>query len=72
MSNFREASALLLASGGGMEVANGDELASVIADLLKDDAKRSAMGESGVRLMEENSGSTLLHLKVVESLLEGR
>ena len=72
MSNFREAAALLLASGGGIEVMNGDELACVIANLLKDDAKRGAMGESSARLMEENGGSTLIHLKVVESLLEGR
>jgi 3-deoxy-D-manno-octulosonic-acid transferase len=72
MSNFRESAALLLASGGGVEVANGEELARVIEDLLKDDTRRSVMGESGARLMEENSGSTQLHLRVVESLLEER
>jgi 3-deoxy-D-manno-octulosonic-acid transferase len=70
MSNFREAASLLLACGGGMEVANGEELATVIADLLKNDSKRSAMGESSARLMDENSGSVQLHLRVVASLLE--
>jgi 3-deoxy-D-manno-octulosonic-acid transferase len=71
MSNFREAAALLLACGGGMQVANGEELATAMADLLHDDTKRRTMGENGARLMELNSGSTLLHLRVVESLMEG-
>ena len=71
MSNFRESAALLLACGGGMEVQNGEELSAVLADLFQDEAKRMEMGESGARLMEENRGSTGLHLRVVESLLEG-
>jgi len=71
MNNFREAASLILAYGGGLQVRDGEELATVLGTLLDDEAKRMAMGENGARLMEDNSGATLLHLRVVESLLEG-
>jgi len=71
MNNFRESASLILAYGGGLQVRDGEELATVLGTLLDDEAKRRAMGDSGARLMEENSGSTLLHLRVVECLLEG-
>ena len=69
MNNFREAAALILDCGGGMQVQNGGELASSIGVLLDDEGKRRTMGENGARLMEKNSGSTKLHLEVVEELL---
>jgi 3-deoxy-D-manno-octulosonic-acid transferase len=70
MSNFREAAALVLDCGGGLQVGDGEELADTLDVLLKDEARRRAMGENGARLMEENSGSTKLHLEVIEKLLE--
>ncbi|MCM2356562.1 MAG: 3-deoxy-D-manno-octulosonic acid transferase [Geobacteraceae bacterium] len=69
MSNFREAAALILSCGGGLQVRDGAELAAALEELLKDETRRHAMGASGARLMEENSGSTALHLQVVEKLL---
>jgi 3-deoxy-D-manno-octulosonic-acid transferase len=71
MSNFREAAEFILACGGGLRIEDGDELAAVLARLLDDPAKRCAMGENGARLLEENSGSTGLHVKVVERFLKG-
>jgi 3-deoxy-D-manno-octulosonic-acid transferase len=72
MNNFREAAALVLKQGGGLQVRDGEELTAVLATLLKDETYRRAMGENGAKLMEDNSGSTARHLKVVERLLEGR
>ena len=69
MSNFREAAALVLSYGCGMQVQDGEELATVLDALLMDSERRRAMGESGTRLMEENSGSTLLHLDAIAKVL---
>lgn len=69
MSNFREAAALVLRHGGGCQVRDGEELAATIGAILGDEARRRAMGDGGARLMEENGGSTMLHLEVVEKLL---
>jgi 3-deoxy-D-manno-octulosonic-acid transferase len=69
MDNFREAAALVLRYGGGCQVQDGEELAAVLGVLLQDEARRRAMGDCGARLMEENSGSTLRHLRAVEQLL---
>lgn len=72
MNNFREAAALVLKQGGGLQVRDGDELTAALATLLKDETYRRAMGENGAKLMADNRGSTERHLKVVEHLLEGR
>ena len=69
MSNFREAAALVLSYGCGMQVQDGEELATVLDALLMDSERRRAMGESGTRLMAENSGSTLLHLDAIAKVL---
>jgi 3-deoxy-D-manno-octulosonic-acid transferase len=71
MSNFREAAEFILACGGGLQVGDGEELTTVLARLLDDPEKRCAMGENGAGLLEENSGSTGLHVKVVERFLKG-
>ena len=70
MSNFREASEFILDCGGGLQVSDGEELAAALARLLADPAERKAMGERGSGLLEKNSGSTGLHVKVVERLLK--
>lgn len=72
MSNFREAADLVLRYGAGCQVRDGEELAGTLGALLLDAGRRRAMGEGGALLMEENSGSTALHLQAVERLLEGR
>jgi 3-deoxy-D-manno-octulosonic-acid transferase len=71
MSNFREAAEFILACGGGLQVGDGEELTVVLARLLNDPEERCAMGENGAGLLEENSGSTGLHVKAVERFLKG-
>jgi 3-deoxy-D-manno-octulosonic-acid transferase len=71
MSNFRESAELLSACGGGIQVKDGDGLAGALAGLLSDAGRRHAMGEKGAGLLEENRGSTGLHLKVAERFLKG-
>lgn len=69
MGNFREAAGLVLDAGAGIQVRDGEELASVLGGLLADPETGRVMGEKGGVLMEENSGSAALHLKVVERFL---
>jgi 3-deoxy-D-manno-octulosonic-acid transferase len=71
MSNFRESAELISACGGGIQIVDGGELASVLAGLLSDHERRHVMGEKGAGLLEKNSGSTGLHVKVVERFLKG-
>jgi 3-deoxy-D-manno-octulosonic-acid transferase len=72
MSNFRESAELILSCGGGVQVYDGIELAAVLARLLDDPAERQVMGENGAGLLEKNSGSTGLHLEIVERFLKER
>ena len=69
MSNFREIAAMVLVSGGGVQVQDGGELVSVLNDLMADDMRRDAMGRCGVALMEENRGATDRHMEIIASLL---
>ncbi|HLO27384.1 MAG TPA: 3-deoxy-D-manno-octulosonic acid transferase [Geobacteraceae bacterium] len=71
MSNFREAAEFILDCGGGLQVKGGEELGAVLGTLLDDPALRREMGGNGARLLEENSGSTGLHVKVVQRFLKG-
>jgi 3-deoxy-D-manno-octulosonic-acid transferase len=72
MHNFREAAEIILASGGGIQVRDGEELAVSLKVLLDDEAKRRVMGESGVRLFLANSGAAEMHMEVVRKLLGTR
>ena len=66
MDNFREITALVLGFGAGIQVRDGDELKERLVALLDDAPTRQRMGESGARLIEENSGSAAKHLGVIE------
>lgn len=70
MSNFREIAAMVLASGGGIQVHDGTELASVLEELLGDVERRNSMGHCGVALMDENRGATDRHMEVIVSLVK--
>ena len=70
MSNFREIAAMVLASGGGVQVHDGAELASVLKELLADDERRTSMGRHGVALLDENRGATDRHMEIIASLLK--
>ena len=72
MNNFREVARLVIEYGGGIQVQDGEGLAEALQSLLLEEERRCVMGENGGRLMADHSGSTALHLQVVERLLEGR
>jgi 3-deoxy-D-manno-octulosonic-acid transferase len=69
MDNFREISALILAGGAGIQVADGDELAGQLQGLLKDSERRRQMGRCGSGVVAANSGSVELHCAVIEQIL---
>jgi 3-deoxy-D-manno-octulosonic-acid transferase len=68
MHNFKEISALLSACGGGMQVADGDELALAVGRLLDHPGRRNEMGEQGHRLLQKNVGATAHTMRVIRSL----
>ncbi len=69
MHNFRESAALLLAGGGGFQVKDGDDLATLLQSLLDDPEKRNSTGENGTRLLLENGGSTQRQMGLIKRLL---
>jgi 3-deoxy-D-manno-octulosonic-acid transferase len=69
MDNFREITELVRGCGCGIQVGNEEELTDVIGSLLADPDRGRRMGESGIRLLEENGGSTERHLAVMARLL---
>jgi len=71
MNNFTEIAALLLEFSAGVRVADGEELAVMVSSLLADRGKRLEIGDNGARLLAENSGSTELHMAVIERFMGG-
>lgn len=69
MHNFKEISRLLLAVGGGLQVAGGEQLTRELARLLDDPAAREAMGSRGRELLAANAGATDHTLRVLRRLL---
>ncbi|HEY6837733.1 MAG TPA: 3-deoxy-D-manno-octulosonic acid transferase [Geobacteraceae bacterium] len=69
MDNFREITALVLSAACGVQVRDGEELASQTAALLADRERSMAMGERGLALIREQSGATDRHLAVLASYL---
>jgi 3-deoxy-D-manno-octulosonic-acid transferase len=72
MQNFRESAALILSCGGGFQVKDGEELTAVLQLLMDDQDKRHNAGKKGMRLLEENSGATGMHMEVIRKLLRSR
>jgi len=69
MHNFRESAALLLSGGGGFQVKDREELASLLLSLLDDPEKRSGAGRNGMRLLLENNGATKKQMDVIKKML---
>lgn len=72
MENFREIEGLILGSGGGISVSDGNELLATVERLLSSEEERRRIGRLGVRILEENAGATQRHLAEAIRLLEGR
>jgi 3-deoxy-D-manno-octulosonic-acid transferase len=58
MENFREISALFIASGAAIQVHDAEELARVIDRLLRNSDEASRLGENARILVERNIGAT--------------
>jgi len=69
MQNFRESASLILSCGGGFQVKDGEELTAVLQLLMDNQDKRHASGRNGMRLLEENSGATEMHMEVIRKLV---
>lgn len=72
MHNFKEIARLLSKAGGGMSVADAEELYRVAGRLLNDPAEGRAMGARGYELLSENAGATARTLAVIEQALGSR
>ena len=67
--NFRESAELLLAAGGALLVANGDELGAAVDRLLGDPELRRTMGTAGFEAAMSRQGSVQLTLELLERLV---
>jgi 3-deoxy-D-manno-octulosonic-acid transferase len=64
--NFSQITELLVQKGAAIQVANEDELARCIGEWLGDAAARTAVGENGRRVVEQNRGALQRLLAIVE------
>jgi 3-deoxy-D-manno-octulosonic-acid transferase len=66
MVNFRQEAALLGSAGASLRVADGDDLARALGELVADPGRRSAMGEAGRRAVAAQAGATRRSLALLE------
>jgi 3-deoxy-D-manno-octulosonic-acid transferase len=71
MHNFRDISRILKDCGAGIEVRDGEELATEAANLLRDPARYQALGQSALEAIEKNKGALAKDLKAMEEMLKG-
>lgn len=69
MFNFSDISRMARGRGAGRQVQDAAELASVVADYLKNPALRNAAGEAGQRMVAENRGALAKTLALLRQLL---
>jgi 3-deoxy-D-manno-octulosonic-acid transferase len=72
MQNFRESAALILSCGGGFQVKDGEELTDLLKLLMDNQDKRHDAGRNGMRLLEQNSGATEMHMEVIRKLMRSQ
>jgi 3-deoxy-D-manno-octulosonic-acid transferase len=72
MHNFRDISRILKDCGAGIEVKDGEELATEAAKLLRDPAKYAALGHAALEAIEKNKGALEKDFRAVEEILQGR
>ena len=71
MFNFSDISRMALERGAGRQVQDTDELASAVADYLKNPVTRRVAGEAGQRMVAENRGALAKTLALLRPLLTG-
>jgi len=69
--NFREIVERMRAADGIRIVADKDELANALGDLLTDRAAAKALGERGRRVFEEQQGATVRTVAALLEILQG-
>jgi len=66
--NFAQITALLVEEGAAVQVADVEELASLMGDWLGNAAARARIGEKGRRVVERNRGALARLIALVETL----
>ena len=69
MENFAEIARMVLAAGAGLQVNNSADLGRACLDLLRDPARRSAMGRAASALMDRNRGAASRTFERITALL---
>jgi 3-deoxy-D-manno-octulosonic-acid transferase len=70
MGNFREAASLVLAAGGGRQVADARELEAAVVELLGDPGRRLEMGRRAESVLRPHQGAALRSAARLLRLLE--
>ncbi len=69
MENFPEITEVMVAHLAGLQVKSADALAAVVGELLRNDARRQAMGDAGMAVIRNNQGALETNLALVGELL---
>lgn len=69
MDDFAEAADLLVAGDAAMRVADGDGLATVLAEVLDQPARAAAMGQKAKALVMAGQGAARRHAEAIRELL---
>jgi 3-deoxy-D-manno-octulosonic-acid transferase len=69
--NFAEITALMVAEGAAVQVADSADLARTMAEWLSDASLRARIGEQGRRVVEENRGALRRLIDLVEEIYPG-
>ena len=70
MENFRDTAARFSSAGAGIQVASGERLGKVWAELIRDSARREQMGQKARALVEANRGASARSLERIAQILE--
>ncbi len=69
MDNFREIAAMVLDYGAGIQVADQQELQTVIAECLTTPELRQVLGVNGLKLLRDSGGAAQRYLAALQALL---
>lgn len=67
--NFAQAAEAAITRGAGLRVQHADDLVHLLNVLMYDPARMRAMGESGLRFVEENQGATERAVRMIANVL---